>query len=175
MNRYVALLRGINVGGNAKVPMADLREIAESLGWTAISTHLNTGNLFFSTDETDEVELASQVTNAISVRLHVAPPALVRTLPELQRAAIFCRESFPHAPEKYMAIAFLSEQAPSPIDDLLAGEAEEHRGLERSVALYYPNGQGRSRLDAARLERLLGVTVTVRGILTAEALIERFD
>lgn len=174
MNRYVALLRGINVGGNAKVPMADLREIAESLGWTAISTHLNTGNLFFSTDERDEIELASRLTNVISDRLRIAPPVLVRTLPELQRAAKFCRESFPHAPEKHVAIAFLSEQPATPVDDLLKGEAEEHRGSERTVALYYPNGQGKSRLDAARLERLLGVTVTVRGILTVEALIERF-
>ncbi|MGI8483102.1 MAG: DUF1697 domain-containing protein [Thermomicrobiales bacterium] len=175
MNRYVALLRGINVGGNAKVPMADLREIAGSLGWTEISTHLNTGNLFFTTDETDEVALGSQLTNAIADRMNFAPPTLVRTLTELQRAAAFCRKAFPHELDKQVAIAFLSERPSSPIDDLLQGEVEEHCGNERFVALFYPNGQGKSRLDAARLERLLGVTVTVRGILTVEALISRFE
>ena len=174
MNRYVALLRGINVGGNTRVPMADLRDIAGSLGWTEISTHLNSGNLSFSAKETDEIELASQLTKALSDRLNVAPPTLVRTLPELQRAATFCRKAFPHEPEKQVAIAFLSEQPSTPIDDLLREEAEQHRGDERTVALFYPNGLGKSRLDAARLERLLGVTVTVRGILTVEALVERF-
>ncbi len=48
MPRYVALLRGVNVGGNKKVPMADLRELLVGLGYTDVRTHLNSGNAVFS-------------------------------------------------------------------------------------------------------------------------------
>ncbi len=175
MERYVALLRGINVGGHTRVPMAELREIATSLGWQDVSTHLNTGNLFFATDhDDDEIALASQLAEVISARLHVAPPILIRTRPELDAAATCCRESFPGAPERNLVIAFLSTHPEGEIDDLLRDETEEHHGFERGVALFYPSGQGKSRLDAARLERLLGVTATVRGLLTVEALVKRF-
>lgn len=46
--RYVALLRGINVGGNRKVPMAELRTVFEALGFTEVSTYINSGNVIFS-------------------------------------------------------------------------------------------------------------------------------
>ncbi|MGB3304764.1 MAG: DUF1697 domain-containing protein [Thermomicrobiales bacterium] len=176
MASHVALLRGINVGGRAKVPMAELRDIATSLCWQDVSTYLNSGNLFFTPPGSGpETELATQLTEALGARLRFAPPVLVRTKPELLRAARFCREAFPDAPDKATAIAFLSDEPAQPADDLLDGIEEGHHGDGRSVALHFPKGQGQSRLDAARLERLLGVTVTVRGILTVEALAQRLD
>ena len=48
--KYVALLRGINVGGNRKVPMAELRKVFENLGFTEVSTYINSGNVIFSAD-----------------------------------------------------------------------------------------------------------------------------
>jgi len=52
-NRYVALLSGINVGGHLVIRMADLKELFESLGMHEVSTYIQTGNVLFSTDETD--------------------------------------------------------------------------------------------------------------------------
>jgi len=175
MASHVALLRGINVGGRAKVPMAELRDIATSLGWQDVATYLNSGNLLFTPPASvPETELATKLTEALGARLGFAPPVLVRTTPELVRAARFCREVFPDAPDKATAIAFLSDEPAQAADDLLVRIEEDHHGCERAVALHFPKGQGQSRLDAARLERLLGVAVTIRGILTVEGLIQRF-
>lgn len=66
--QYLALLRGINVGGNNKVPMSDLRDCFEGLGFTEVSTYINSGNVFFSSDETDEVTLVERCEAAIEKR-----------------------------------------------------------------------------------------------------------
>lgn len=63
--RYVALLRGINVGGNNKVSMSELRDCFEKLGFTNVSTYINSGNIFFDTDERDAVKLVEACENAI--------------------------------------------------------------------------------------------------------------
>lgn len=62
---YVALLRGINVGGNNKVSMSELRECFEKLGFTNVSTYINSGNIFFDSTETDVVKLVKACENAI--------------------------------------------------------------------------------------------------------------
>ncbi len=53
MTKYVALLRGINVGGNNKVEMPKLKKVFESLGFENVSTYINTGNVIFETDKKD--------------------------------------------------------------------------------------------------------------------------
>lgn len=66
--RYLALLRGINVGGNNKVAMSELRECFEAAGFTNTSTYINSGNIFFASDETDEVKLVRICEQAIETR-----------------------------------------------------------------------------------------------------------
>ena len=63
--KYIALLRGINVGGNNKIPMADLRACFEAAGFTDVSTYINSGNVFFTSEETDEAKLVTQCEAAI--------------------------------------------------------------------------------------------------------------
>jgi len=63
--KYVALLRGINVGGNNKVAMSDLRACFEQLGFTNVSTYINSGNILFEAAETDEAELVVLCEKAI--------------------------------------------------------------------------------------------------------------
>lgn len=64
--RYVALLRGINVGGNTLIKMAALRECVESLGFQEVRTYINSGNVLFETDEADTVVLAQSLEQAIT-------------------------------------------------------------------------------------------------------------
>jgi uncharacterized protein (DUF1697 family) len=68
MASHVALLRGINVGGRNKVPMAELREVVASLGHAGVSTYIQSGNVLFSTGETDTGQLAAALEAAISER-----------------------------------------------------------------------------------------------------------
>lgn len=58
MNRYVALLRGINVGGNKKVPMAELKSFFEAIGYENVTTYINSGNVIFDTDHSDFTNLS---------------------------------------------------------------------------------------------------------------------
>ena len=81
---YVALLRGINVGGNTKVEMPRLRAILEDLGYNKVSTYINSGNAFFETSDTDHRQIESKIEQAITKefghRLHV----VVRNLDDIE-------------------------------------------------------------------------------------------
>lgn len=63
--KYLGLLRGINVGGNNKVSMSALRDCFEQLGFTHVSTYINSGNIFFDSDEVDVVKLVEACEKAI--------------------------------------------------------------------------------------------------------------
>ena len=71
MTSHVALLRGINVGGRNKVPMADLREVVTSLGHTGVSTYIQSGNVLFSTADKDTAKLAAALEAAIEERFGI--------------------------------------------------------------------------------------------------------
>ena len=68
MASHVALLRGINVGGRNKVSMAELREVVALLGHTGVATYIQSGNVLFSTAETDNAKLAGALESAIEDR-----------------------------------------------------------------------------------------------------------
>ena len=90
--RYVALLRGINVGGRTLVKMADLKACFEQLGFAAVSTYIASGNVLFESDEDDRDELATTIEAAIEQRFELpvkvvvldqpAYAAIVRSIPE---------------------------------------------------------------------------------------------
>src|SRR6204780_5657340 len=77
MATHVALLRGINVGGRNKGPMADLREVVTSLGHTGVTTYIQSGNVFFTTDGTSSGELAAALESAITDRFGIWASAVV--------------------------------------------------------------------------------------------------
>lgn len=63
--KYIALLRGINVGGNAKVPMAELRVCFEALGFLNVKTYINSGNVIFETNQTTIKSLRAEIENCL--------------------------------------------------------------------------------------------------------------
>ncbi|MBI5045336.1 MAG: DUF1697 domain-containing protein [Candidatus Levybacteria bacterium] len=77
--RYVALLRGINVGGKSKVSMEDLKKIFLSLGFSEIKTLLNSGNVIFSSDK-NEIESKDIIEKALSDHYLKVIPVLVRSI-----------------------------------------------------------------------------------------------
>lgn len=85
--RYIALLRGINVGGNNKVPMADLRACFEAAGYTNVSTYINSGNVIFEAKETNLTKLVEDCERAIESRFGF--PVVVSVISEAEfRAAL---------------------------------------------------------------------------------------
>ena len=83
--RYVALLRGINVGGRSVIRMADLKECFEALGYDQVSTFIASGNVLFETRERDAAKLESALEGALEQRFGLPITVVVRTRAELAR------------------------------------------------------------------------------------------
>ena len=77
MKRYVALLRGINISGKNKIPMAELKKEFEKLGFEEIKTYLNSGNVIFSSDKDDIEKLTKLIETAIKNQFGFNIPVLV--------------------------------------------------------------------------------------------------
>lgn len=90
--KYVALLRGINVGGNNKVTMSELRACFESLGFIDVTTYINSGNVLFSSVETNEAELVAKCEAAIEQQFGF--PVVVMVI-----AARDLKTALAHAPD----------------------------------------------------------------------------
>jgi len=85
MQRYVALLRGINVGGNKKVPMAELKKILEKIGLKNVKTLLASGNVVFEADSNKIDELHASISSAIEKAFKFPVPVLLRSFPDIQK------------------------------------------------------------------------------------------
>src|SRR5512135_1287111 len=112
MASHVALLRGINVGGRNKVPMAELREVVASLGHVGVATYIQSGNVLFSTEDTETVELAAALETAIEERFGIKAPVIVLSRDELARVL----DDNPYAGEpnpRLVHVVFLNAEPPA--------------------------------------------------------------
>lgn len=171
--QYVALLRGVNVGGGNKVPMAALRKLAEGLGWGNVRSYLASGNLVFEADGGTQ-DLASDLRGAMAAGLGVDVPVCVLTAEALRDSLTRC----PFVPDdpRQVHVGYLF--GPGTLDQALF---DTHRadgdGLvvdEKLAWLYTPGGFGRSKL-ASRFDRLVGRDMTARNLRTVRALCEMLD
>ncbi|MFF1700956.1 DUF1697 domain-containing protein [Streptomyces sp. NPDC058252] len=165
--RYAALLRGINVGGAKKVPMAELRTLMEGLGYGDVRTYLQSGNAVFSADHGDEDSLAAELAGAIEKHFGFTVGVLVRDHAYLTAVREACPFPAAELEGKQLHTTYFS----GPVDaerfasvDPAAFLPEEFRLGDRVLYLYAPDGLGRSKLaEALSRPRLLkGVTATSR-------------
>jgi uncharacterized protein (DUF1697 family) len=174
MARYVALLRGINVGGNKMVPMARLKALLERLGYTDVATLLQSGNAVFSSKARRTAQLERELESAIAEEFGFEVSVLVRSHAEL--AAVVAANPMPGAeaePSKFV-VTFLSG-APDParlaeLDDE-AYRPDEFRAVGREIYARFPHGMGRSKLAVALGKARLGVTATARNWNTVMKLV----
>jgi uncharacterized protein (DUF1697 family) len=164
MTRLALLLRGINVGGNNKVAMADLKSLLGDLGYADCQTLLNSGNAVVTTiDSAAEAEPRVEV--AIKQRLGLGIQTLARTHDDL--AAVVAANPLADIatnPSHY-AVAFLrSAPPPGALDavDPAAYAPECWELIGRELYIWYANGQARSKLTGAFWEKQLKVTATAR-------------
>jgi uncharacterized protein (DUF1697 family) len=160
MARYVALLRGINVGGRNKVAMADLRQVAESLGHTEVVTYIQSGNIIFTSPDSRANDLADALEQAIAERLGVQPAVVVLSAPEL--AQVIADNPFPDEPSPKCLHAVFRREEMGPDAVAAVAEAQQRAGAKgspdeavvvgRTLFLHTPDGLGRSEL-AAQLAR----------------------
>lgn len=173
MTGWIALLRGINVGGHNRVPMAELRICFEQNGCGSVSSYIQSGNVLFTHESADRAALARRLEDAVAEAFGVASPVVLRTVAELVRVA----GSHPFGADASQShVAFLDREpddpgALAPLE--AAPDLFELSGAD--VYLRYPNGVRGSRLTGAVLERRLGVKATVRNWRTVTKLAELAD
>lgn len=174
---YAALLRGINVGGNKKVPMADLRAVLEGLGHGDVQTYLQSGNAVFSSAEQDTGVLARGLEAAIEARFGFRVACLVVDGPHLRAVAEACPFPAAELEGKQLHVTFFSEQPGAERFAALDAAGylpEEYRLGDRVLYLYAPDGLGRSRLAEAlaRPAVVKGLDATTRNWNTVRKLVE---
>ncbi len=167
LNKFVALLRGVNVGGSNKVPMADLRAVAKGLGWDQVKTYIASGNLVFAANEEPD-DLAGRLRGALAKDLMVDVPIYVLPANVVRDITTAC--PFDDAGNR---IHLFTCEAPPVLDDTLKNALiapDEVIHIEgRFVWLYAPSGVARSKLFA-KMEKVLGVAATARNLNTMRKL-----
>ena len=163
---YIALLRGVNVGGRAKVAMADLRALLTELGFEDPRSLLNSGNLVFRGAARKTPELERALASAVQARLGVTADVMIRTAHDV--AALVADNPFPGEAQRdpgHLIALFLtgsaSPRSVAALQGAIAGR-EIVRGSGRHLYAYYPDGVGRSKLTLPAIEAALGTRGTGR-------------
>lgn len=171
--RYVALLRGINVGRAHQVDMPRLRELLTQRGHSGVRTHLRSGNVVLDSS-LDEPELAADLAGAIEAEFGFAVPVVVRTGEEI--AAVVAGDPFATLatdPARYLVTFFPGPPAPDRVDALPPVEGGgEYLVRGRELYLWLPDGIANTPLAAWKWDTLLGVTGTGRNWNTVAKLAE---
>lgn len=172
MSNFVALLRGINVGGKHILPMAELRAVCEGLGWTEVVTYIQSGNVVFDAGGS-EASLAETLAATLEARYGFRVPVIVRSGSSLQ--ATLSANPFGAEGADQGFVALLSS-APSAerVDKLDPNRSPPDRFavVGRDVFLSLPNGAARTKLTVDWLERQLSGVATIRNLRTLAALAE---
>lgn len=172
---FISLLRGINVGGNKIIRMDTLRALYEALGFTKVQSLLQSGNVVFSTGQTDRAALISRIESEIEQRYGFHADVMIRTSDEVSH--VIENQPFPAdrvADPKRLLVTFLAAvPAASAVEALLKAhtgpEDIHHSGQE--LFLFYPDGAGSSKLTNTWIESKLKVSGTARNWNTVTALL----
>jgi uncharacterized protein (DUF1697 family) len=165
MTTYVALLRGINVGGRTKVGMDDLRRLFVALGHADVKSYVQSGNVLFSSPVEESSRLVGDIQRRIARDLGVTVTVLLRTRDDL--AHVVANNPF-LSRETDLAKLHVTFLADAPDHERVArldtpsGGPDEFSLAGREVYLHCPHGYGRTKLNNAYLERRLGVAATTR-------------
>lgn len=172
MTKYIALLRGINVGGNNIIKMADLKAICAKLGYENVKTYIQSGNVIFDSDKPDATTLGVELTHAIEQSHGFAPQLFMLLKSDVEQALNGL--DFEFSEEKFVYFYFLEQPATNAnmveLNALLKPD-DVLKITDDVVYFHSPEGMGKSKL-AAKLDKLLGVKTTARNLRTVKKLIE---
>ena len=170
--RYVALLRGINVGKARQVDMTRLRDMLSARGYGEVRTHLRSGNVVL--DSTlSEKEIATDLAEALAEEFGFDVPVVVRTGPEL--AAVVAGDPFATVatdPARYLVTFMAEPPDPARVDALPSAESGDYLVRGRELYLWLPDGIQGTPLASWKWDRLLGRPGTARNWNTVVRLAE---
>ncbi len=177
MQTWIALLRGINVGGRNAMPMAELKTTFESAGCRSVRTYIQSGNVVFASPTKSKQNLGKRLGDAIEEQFGFRPSTLLLSQDDF--CAAVAKNPFldAFAEPKTLHFFFLDSVPNSPdmkAIDKLAVPTERFELIDAVFYLHTPDGFGRSKL-AASAERKLGVPATARNYTTIQKLSEMLD
>ena len=175
---YVALLRGINVGGHNKVPMADLRSLCSDFGWVNARTYIQSGNVVFAATARP-AKLEAEFEGAIRRNFRLEIPVVVRSKPDWLTTMASNPYTSASATEPNLVMLALCKDPllPGVADSLCkyAANGERIRQAGNALWIHYPGGSGRSKLSPSVLDRAAGSPVTARNWRTVTRIRELTD
>lgn len=167
MQTFIALLRGINVGGQKKIPMAELRSILNNALLQNVSTYIQTGNIFFQTSETNKIKLENLIHSEIKKHFGFEVDVLIVTNKDVQRILNAC--PFPNDKKEKSYFMMLHDK---PTEELIIiasekiYEGEEYKIINDCIYYYCPKGIGQSKFNMNYFERKLNTFATARNYNT---------
>lgn len=163
--KYVAFLRGINVGGKNKVKMEALREICAALGFENVKTYINSGNVIFETGEKSDDKLAAAIEKAIESELSLTLKVMVRTMAEINEIIKNNPFAGQFDEDKYLHVLFLNEALPSEKKEFLLAHGSEDEMFavqNREIFCLLKKGVADSLLGKGFIDKKLKTPATAR-------------
>jgi len=167
MKTYIALLRGINVSGQKKVPMAELRELLSKSGLVNVQTYIQSGNVIFQSSEENKKVLENNIQKLILNHFGFEVPVLVRTAKELQIIFDACPFSEVKKENSYFSILQVVPNADLIKDTQGIQYPNEEFMITNDCVYFYSSvGYGKAKCNNNFFERKLKVAVTTRNYKT---------
>lgn len=173
--RYVALLRGINVGGNTMIKMAELKASFECLGFKNVMTYINSGNLAFAANKTTEEKLVSKIEKAIEKDFEIKVQVMVREQSSMRGVLDNNPFEGEYESHKEMHVLFMKSEMPADKQEqLLDQQTKDERFVVRGREIYchLRLGVADSLLGKGFIERKLKIPITGRNWRTLYKLME---
>jgi uncharacterized protein (DUF1697 family) len=170
VEKYVALFRGINVGGHNRLPMGELKQLLQDLGLREVETYIQSGNVVFASQAARVEALGERIREAVEEQFGFAPVVLVLRAGAFEK--VVAANPYPEAtsePKTLHCYFLVAEPHDPDLDELesLKKESEQFALHGKVFYLHAPEGIGRSKL-AERVEKALGVPATARNWRTVE-------
>jgi len=177
VKKYISILRGINVSGQKKIVMKDLKSLYERLGFENVTTYIQSGNVIFDCDSDDVNDIKSKIETAIKQQYDFEVPVNVRSSCEFKE--VLARVPFDdvnlETDGTKMLVTFLDKQPKSNEIDALIEYVKSPEKLvlgDKCVYLHCPNGYGKTKLTNVFIEKKLKVIATTRNLKSVYKLCE---
>lgn len=143
MKTYIVLLRGINVSGKNKLPMTDLRDLLNNLGFQNVQTYIQSGNIILDSDKSKS-EVCEEIKEAIKKKFEYDVPVIARTISEWEKTT----ENYPFSKENEKIVAFTFLDKPTEEDTIEVKNSGEdnYKIVDDVVYLICPSGFGKTKL-----------------------------
>ena len=175
LNVFVALLRGVNVGGNNMISMSSLKESFEQMGFAQVTTYINSGNIVFKTNEDDARKLERQIEQMLLKDYQLDSKVVVRSLPEMEKLVKSLPPSWDGDSRWRYNVMFLRHTIDSKkiLDDLPVKSDIEEIVYRQGVLFWSALASEANRTNMVKLSsRKIFKDMTVRNLNTTKKLYE---